>query len=310
MTGETAPPAPARPVVNITGIHLTKTETEYNMKSIRFLLLTITAMFMVIATLMIVLGISVYTHYHGYSFFYAGKVSGIMTPSAMSVFIGLALLIVSIFGFFGSLKLSTCMVNMYAFILMVVFIIKLATVILAFTVDSNKLMHYIYVPVASYNDPEIQQEVDILQSTFSCCGSNTFMDYYNFYYTNNQDVVKARVEYEDEIVDITLPRSCCVDSTGSGTCDKIFGMGCKTALVNSLVQNSTVIGVLGVSVMFINLLGIIFALLLARCIRKLKSARALVIWKLKENMIMQREAEEMQKNEGQVYIEQPASSQA
>lgn len=60
---------------------------------------------------MIVLGISVYTHYHGFSFFYDSKLSGLMTPSAMSVFIGLAMLIVAIFGFFGSLKLSTCMVN-------------------------------------------------------------------------------------------------------------------------------------------------------------------------------------------------------
>ncbi|KAJ8722913.1 hypothetical protein PYW07_004093 [Mythimna separata] len=309
MTGEAAPARAPGP--NITGMHITitKTETEYNMKSIRFLLLTITAMFMVIATLMIVLGISVYSHYHGYMFFYEGKVSGLMTPSAMSVFIGLALLIVSIFGFFGSIKLSTCMVNMYAFILMVVFIIKLVTVILAFTVDGQRILHYIDIPIWGYNDPEIQQEIDAIQTTFSCCGSNSFLDYLEFNYSNNQEVVQANVEVDGEGVAIKLPLSCCVTSS-SGMCDRIFGMGCKTALVNSLVQNSTVIGVLGVSVMFINLLGIIFALLLARCIRKLKSARALITWKLKENMIMQREAEEMQKSEGQVYIEQQASSQA
>ena len=60
---------------------------------------------------MVVLGISVYSHYHGYLFFYEAKLGGLMTPSAMSVFIGLALMVISIFGFFGSLKLSTCMVN-------------------------------------------------------------------------------------------------------------------------------------------------------------------------------------------------------
>lgn len=50
MTGETqaAPaPLPEGPVVTNAKMHFTKSETEYNMKSIRFLLLTITAMFIV-----------------------------------------------------------------------------------------------------------------------------------------------------------------------------------------------------------------------------------------------------------------------
>ncbi|XP_047021943.1 tetraspanin-33-like [Helicoverpa zea] len=298
-------------VVNNSGIHFTKTETEYNMKSIRFLLLTITTMFIVIAALMIVLGISVYSHYHGLSFFYeSGSAGYIMTPSSLSVFIGLALLLVSIFGFFGSLKLSTCMVNVYACILMAVFIIKLVVVILAFTMDSGRLLHYINVPVWAYNDPEIQQEMDALQSALGCCGSNSFMDYQGMEFTNNQTTVQATLLIDGELVTLTLPEVCCF-SSASGQCDRVAGIGCKDALVNALIQNSTVIGVLGVSVMFINLLGIIFALLLARCIRKLKSARALITWKIKEKIIMEREAEDAYNKEaGQVYIDHQASSTA
>ncbi|KOB70709.1 Tetraspanin [Operophtera brumata] len=141
---------------------------------------------------MIVLGISVYSHYHSFTFFFnSAKTGHFITPSVLCVFLGLVLLLVSLFGFFGSLKQSTCM----------------------------------------------------------------------------------------------------------------------AALIEVLVQNATVLGVLGVSVMFINLLGIIFALLLARCIRKNKSEKTLMMWKIKEQFIMAREAEESMKGD-HVFIEQQASSTA
>ncbi|CAH0604365.1 unnamed protein product [Chrysodeixis includens] len=298
-------------VVNIPKMTFMKTESEYNMKSIRFLLMTITTMFIVIAGLLIVLGNSVYCHYHDYNFFYESANSGrFTTPSAMCVFLGLALLLVSIFGFFGSLKQSTCMVNMYAAILLLVFIFKLVIVILALTLDTDTLLKYIDVPVWNYNDPEIQAEVDFLQSSLGCCGSDSYLDYRGMAFTNNQSTVVVTKVVDNDIISIVLPATCCVN-TGEAFCTRMWSAGCKNALVNAIVQNSTVIGVLGVSVMFINLLGIIFALLLARCIRKMKSVRALMLWKIKENMIIERQAEEMRnKEQDTVYIEPPVSSTA
>lgn len=77
------------------------------------------------------------------------------------------------------------------------------------------------------------------------------MDYLDFEFTNNQAVVQANVQIDGNVVTMMVPKSCCFAHT-QGICDKISGLGCKDALVNALVQNSTVIGVLGVSVMFIN----------------------------------------------------------
>lgn len=304
MAGHTA-------VVNVQRMHFTKTESEYNMKSIRFLLLTITTMFIVIAGLMIVLGNSVYSHFHSFNFFYeSAKVGRFMTPSALCVFLGLALMLVSIFGFFGSLKLSTCMVNVYAAILLLVFIFKLVIVVLAFTMDTNKILKYVSIPVWNYNDPEIQAEVDFIQSELGCCGSDSYLDYIGMDYNNNQSTVTVSKVLDGDLVSIVLPATCCV-SSDQDFCSRMWSAGCKNALVTVIVQNSTIIGVLGVSVMFINLLGIIFALLLARCIRKMKSEKALVLWKIKENMIMARQAEEMHKNEqNAVYIEPQVSSTA
>ncbi|XP_026742579.1 tetraspanin-14-like [Trichoplusia ni] len=298
-------------VVNVPKMTFMKTESEYNMKSIRFLLLTITTMFIVIAGLMIVLGNSVYCHYHDFTFFYeSAKVGRFMTPSILCVFLGLALMLISIFGFFGSLKQSTCMVNMYAAILILVFIFKLVIVILAFTMDTDKILRYVDVPVWNYNDPEIQAEVDFLQGSLGCCGSDSYLDYIGMEYKNNQSTVVVTKQLDNDIVSIVLPATCCVN-TAEEFCSRMWSAGCKNALVNAIVQNATVIGVLGVSVMFINLLGIIFALLLARCIRKMKSVKALMLWKIKENMIMERQAEEMHKKEQEtVYIEPQVSSTA
>ncbi|XP_022820135.1 23 kDa integral membrane protein-like [Spodoptera litura] len=297
------------PVEMNASVGAAKTETEYNMKSIRCLLMIITAMFIVVGGLMIVLGISVYSHFHSFSSFYeSGMIR--MTPSTLSVFIGLALLIISIFGFFGSLKLSTCMVNVYAVILMLVFIVKLVVVILAFTTTGYEIWRHINVPVHMYSDPEVQEEIDMLQSSFSCCGSYSYMDYLDVVFGPNQPTLQASMIIDGDQVSMTLPRTCCLTIDGN-FCQRVSGIGCKDALVNAMVQNSTVIGVLGISVMFINLLGIIFALLLARSIRKLKSVRVLLAWKVRERVIVARQAEERQQTEAnQVYIDPQSSSTA
>lgn len=274
-----------------------KTETEYNMKSIRFLLLTITTMFIIIAGLMIVLGFSVYSHYHTFSYFYQNATSGrFFSPSILCIVMGMFLLVVTLFGFFGSLKRSTCLVNLYALILALMLIGKLVVVILAFTLDTQTLRDYVYIPISEYtSDPEIQMEIDRLQVCLNCCGGDSYLDYVGMNFTgNNSTVVVSTIVDGDQVV-LVVPESCCT-SRGGEVCTTMRANSCKAALINVFVQNSTVIGVLGVSVMFIQLLGVIFALLLARCIRKMKSEKAFMSWKIKEQVILARQNEEEQQN--------------
>ncbi|XP_049866811.1 CD63 antigen-like [Pectinophora gossypiella] len=288
-------------------MNFSKSEAEYNLKSIRFLLLTITTMFIIIAGLMIVLGISVYSHYHSFNYFYESAKSGrFFTPSVLSVLLGLGLLVVTSFGFFGTLKQSTCLVNMYALILSVLLIFKLVVVILAFTTDADLIMKYINIPIRSYGDPEIQDEIDRLQVSLNCCGSTSLIDYRDMEFTANQSTVVTTRDIDGELVTITLPASCCI-TPGEHLCGRVRTTGCRDALVNLIVQNASVLGVLGVSVMFIQILGITFALLLARCIRKMKSEKALQHWKVKEQMILARQADGKGNS---VYISKPDSSVA
>ncbi|XP_068629413.1 CD63 antigen-like [Battus philenor] len=286
-----------------------KTETEYNMKSIRFLLLTITTMFILISGLMIVLGISVYSHYHSFSFFYESAKSGrFFTPSILSVLLGLVLFVVTLFGFFGSFKQSTCMVNLYAFMLTLILIVKMVVVILTLTMGPDTILTYINIPVWDYTyDPEIQAEIDRLQVSLNCCGSSSYLDYVGMDFTSNHSTVIVSNVIDGDQITVVLPESCCVSSS-EAYCTRLRITSCKDALVDLLLQNSSILGVLGVSVMFIQLLGVIFALLLARCIRKLKSEKALITWRMKEQMILARQANE--KKEDSVYIDHPDSSTA
>jgi hypothetical protein len=52
-------------------------------------------------------------------------------------------------------------------------------------------------------------------------------------------------------VNVEVPSTCCIVAGEDGVCTRFRGTGCKTALANIVLQNSAVLGVLGVSVMFI-----------------------------------------------------------
>lgn len=260
---------------------------------------------------MIVLGISVYSHYHSFSYFYESTMSGrFITPSVLSVFLGLVLLLVTCFGFCGSLKQSTCMVNFYALLLGFILLIKLIIVILAFTIDAETMMNYIYFPIDYYEaDIEIQAEINSLQTTLNCCGSSSYLDYAGMELSGNETVM-YKSSTENEIIFMDIPKSCCIIADGN-MCLRVRSIGCKRALIGALVQNASVLGVLGVSVMFIMLLGIVFALLLARSIRKYKSEKIMLQWKIREQIIMAREKELQKTDDNQtMYITAPESSVA
>lgn len=84
----------------------------------------------------------------------------------------------------------------------------------------------------------------------SCCGSESFLDYIGTEFTSNHSTVIATNEIDGDIVTMVVPATCC-SSTIDVICTRLRVTGCKEALVNMVIQNSTVIGVLGVSVMFI-----------------------------------------------------------
>ncbi|XP_034840414.1 leukocyte surface antigen CD53-like [Maniola hyperantus] len=271
---------------------MTLKKAELNLKSMRTLMLMITTKFMILACFMIVLGLAVYSYYHSFSFFQEGVKSGrFFTPALITFLLGVFLLIVTLFGFFGTLKQSTCLVNLYALILGLMVLLKVVVVILAFSLDPWRLREALYIPISQYvSDQEIEMEINQLQVSLDCCGSESFFDYVGMEFTGNHDTTVALASYQGGVVEVVIPATCC-SKQKEGVCITLRPRGCKTALIDTFMHHSGVIGILGLCVTIMKVLGIVFALLLARCIRKAKSERGLMSWTITEQSIVARQDE-------------------
>ncbi|XP_045784318.1 tetraspanin-9-like [Maniola jurtina] len=267
-------------------------KAELSLKSMRNLMLMITTKFMILACVMIALGFGVYSYYHTFSFFQEGVKSGrFFTPALITFLLGVFLLVVTLFGFFGTLKQSTCLVNLYALLLGLMIILKVVVVILAFSLDPWRIREALYIPISQYvSDLEIEMEINRLQVSLDCCGSESFFDYVGMEFTSNQDTTVALVPYQESVVEVVVPATCCAKQN-EGVCFTLRPRGCKTALIDMFMHHSGVIGILGMCVTIMKVLGIIFSLLLARCIRKAKSERGLMSWTITEQSILARQDE-------------------
>ncbi|CAH2217339.1 jg5649 [Pararge aegeria aegeria] len=262
------------------------------MKTLKYLMMMITTKFMILSILMIVLGFSMYARYHTFSFFYNEVKSGeFLTPALFTFVLGIFLLIVTLFGFFGTLKESTCLVNLYALILTILLILKFVAVILALSLDTATIRAILHIPVTKYvSDSEIEMEIDQLQVSLNCCGSESYLDYVGMEFTSKHSTSVFLTIYGNSLVPVVVPASCCA-TEGVEYCATMRTTGCSSALISFFMRSSNVLGVLGIAVTMMKLLGIIFAVLLARCIRKAKSERGLISWRINELAIAARENE-------------------
>ncbi|XP_052737514.1 CD63 antigen [Bicyclus anynana] len=232
------------------------------------------------------MGFTVYAYYHSFALFYGGVTSGgFFTPALFTFVLGLFLLLVTLLGFFGSLKESTCLVNLYALVLTILLIMKFVVVILAFTLDTAAIKEFLHIPIEKYvTDLEIEMEIDRMQRSLNCCGNESFFDYVGMNFTSHNSVTV----FPTPNGVVTVPASCCI-TEGQEYCFNIKTMGCQSALMSLFTRNSSAIGILGITVTIMKVLGIVFALLLARCIRRAKSERGLIAWTNTEREIAARQ---------------------
>lgn len=72
-------------------------------------------------------------------------------------------------------------------------------------------------------------------------------------FTGQHSTVVVSNMIDGDKVTVMLPESCCVSSSDM-YCTRMRITSCKVALIDLLIQNSSVLGVLGVSVMFIQVI--------------------------------------------------------
>ncbi|XP_026329176.1 uncharacterized protein LOC113237111 [Hyposmocoma kahamanoa] len=122
----------------------------------------------------------------------------------------------------------------------------------------------------------------------NCCGRDSYVDYNGIQFPDNSTVFYRKNDTDMFLIE--LPRTCCRLAEGR-LCSEIWSNGCKNAVARSLLHNSNRIGTLGVAAAFVQLLGTIFALNLARWIGKFKSGMPSVTSNTNDQIILARHGE-------------------
>ncbi|XP_023949535.2 tetraspanin-33-like [Bicyclus anynana] len=241
----------------------------------------------ILSIIMMVVCFLMYNRYQSFADFYSGvEGGGIVTPAIMTFVLGLLLLLASLFGFVGIFKESTCLVNTYAFVLATLLILDLVVVILSFTVDIISVKNSLNIPIQQYvTDSKIEREIDQLQTSLNCCGSEWYMDYEGMAFTAKHSTsVFPASNYEQQIV---VPASCCI-TNGPLFCINRRTDGCQMPLINLYIDISSAIRALGIVSMVLMTGAIMSAVVLARRIRRAKTERGVRSWTIRERIIIAR----------------------
>lgn len=258
---------------------------EVGMKCIKYMLLCITAIFVLTSALIISVGTTIYAIYHDVSFFLEDN---FFSPATFVIVIGVIMLFVSLFGCVGALKESTCLVNIFAVILSVVFVLEIAASITAYALrgqvtemlDENLRTTMPYY----YKNPEVQDAFDFIQSRLNCCGVDSYLDWSAVYPPTGVPGIS--------VANISVPMSCCaetrydiIDDIRVDECIKLYANGCLPRVFYLVYQSAGLLGAGAMTIAFIQIIGIVFSFSLASSIRKAKSERERRRWEIQERMI-------------------------
>jgi len=169
-------------------------------------------------------------------------------PPVLMIVVGLIVFIIAFFGCCGTCRESKCMMMTYATLLLILLIAEIG-IVLGIYYNQNGLKDWLKSgldkSMEDYdNKVEVREAWDTLQSTFHCCGVDSYTDW------------KLR-----------LPKSCCVnkaeDCTSAGTQflslfnnKEIWNEGCVETIFTAL---KTDYGMIGAAILAgVELLGVIF----------------------------------------------------
>jgi hypothetical protein len=176
------------------------------------------------------------------------EIDNYTTGAIVIVCIGAVLTLVSIFGCFGTMKESACMLQMFSAFLVLLLIASVAVMSSVSTIRSqiitltsypiqNLVSNYIFVNGSSSQE---WSAMDTIQSSFECCGARNVSDW-----------------------KFQVPSSCCVDqsfcSGKPSSIDQYFEEGCVSKFAEWGMAQTNRILVASFVVIGLELLGLLFA---------------------------------------------------
>ncbi|XP_014205277.1 CD63 antigen [Copidosoma floridanum] len=240
-----------------------------NPQYIKYLLFVLNFLFVITGIVLIAIGSSVTSSYSPYHHLLDGQFFSIPT---LLVTIGIIIFVIAFFGCYGAMRENYCMILTFAAFMTLIFVLELAAGISGYVLRGNAsevVEHSMKEKMPSYtNNSEIYEFWDRIQRDFKCCGIH-----------ESKDWIKAweKAQRKDWVESNALPLTCCQIEdglTGNFTCaigtntTAIHGVGCVDKIIHEVRGHALQLGGVGLGIAFCQVLGIWFALFLAKTIKK------------------------------------------
>jgi CD63 antigen len=232
---------------------------EGGAKFIKYLLFAFNLLFFLAGLALFILAIVVQNQINEYANFFGGN-----NVAVGLIVIGCIIMIITFWGCCGAYKENYCMVLTFGILLTIVLIMKIIFVIIVYTKRDEVISTIdddITKSLVGYkNSSAVQQTWNAAQVDFKCCGANNYTDW-------------------NKVLSGNVPDSCCLTiSAGCGkglaslpksaVADNIYTDGCIDNVENYVSGNLLLLGSVVISLILVQVIGLILAAWLAHAIRK------------------------------------------
>lgn len=224
--------------------------------AINFIKLILTIFnFIFLASGVAILGLGIWMHVELFRYI---QLTTVYYESAPYVLIGIGsgIVIIASFGCMCTIKGHGRLLYLFSAILMMVFVVELATAIAAFAYRSTieeGFSRGLSKAIEEYDtDSEKREAIDGIQKRLKCCGNDSYMDWLG--------------KEESKV-----PQSCCkVKNCDTANKEEIYAEGCYLKVSSFMRSNFTMIGSIAIGFAFLQLLGALLSCCLGKNINKAK----------------------------------------
>uniref|UniRef100_H3BFF8 Tetraspanin n=1 Tax=Latimeria chalumnae TaxID=7897 RepID=H3BFF8_LATCH len=210
-------------------------------------------------------------------------------PALILIVVGLLMFGITFVGCFGALRLSKCMLMIFAWTLLIILILQVVAAVLGFLFSSmvlEKAADLMEKAISNYRDDlDLQNLIDFIQKKLKCCGVNGYMDWSHNIYFNCKD-------RNPSLERCAVPFSCCIQKREEFVLNTMCGYemqqqpewkaeqgiyvkGCLDQITTWGQQNLLLIGGISLGLFFLEIIMITLAFILIQQIQFLNLRRTL-----------------------------------
>jgi len=273
---------------------------DWGMKCAKYLVILLSAFHLLIALAMMTFGLFSYVANDSFLVWYDYE-----TLNMFSIFLGVILTAIAIFGMIGTFKERDKWINLYGVFLTITLVLQVLIFIAAFLLIRNGSSRYPGISMVNrlmmtYKENESSANImDWIQNTYKCCGSegpsdwgiievmpgNTVIhdgfDFHTYsYLTSTVPGIINDTQYK-------TPKSCCTENSfyQNMKCDEYYEKGCTLYKYDIITGIILIIGSVLLTIGAVHILSIVSAFTLATLMRRTKQFKYVKIWDIQRENV-------------------------